>query len=206
MMLKINYVELKDLPRIAPLGRYDKVVLTTLLKNLLDLDSLSSKQLPSDLTDSNAIYNELASKVLGKFYDKPVGKIVLAPSDEVTESDINAQGETFAYHFIIELNDTHDRYMTLLNAYASAKAHLMDDVKSHALSKRKHNDTPQNPNTADVYEGDNYITDFTKFDTENSSELSTKMSRLREIEDAYSNVMSDWVNEFEGIFMEEKNL
>ena len=204
MIMKSNYIYLQDLPRIAPFGRYDKVVCTTFLKSLLALDSLSSKQIPSDLTDSSAVYNELVSKVLGKFYEHAVGRIVTPCQYTPDLTDLNSVGETFAYHFILLLNDTHERYTTILNEYASAKAHLMDKVKSETASSRKHNDTPQNSNALEPYQGDDYISDFTKFETENSTDMATKMARLKEVEDGYNNVMAEWVEEFERIFLEEK--
>ena len=203
MIMKINYIYLKDLPRISTLGRYDKVVCTTFLKDLLDLASLSSKQIPSDLTDSATIYNELISLVLGKFYDHPFARAVLPYDGTLSTDDLNGYGEVFAYHLILLLNDTHERYVTILNEYASAKSHLMDKVKSETASSRKYNDTPQNSNALEPYQGDDYISNFTKFETENSTDMGTKMARLKEVEDGYSNVMAEWVEEFHRIFMEE---
>ena len=203
-MLRTKYIYLKDLPRLTSFARYDKAVCTTVLKNLLDLADLTGKQVPSDLSDSNAKYNELISSVLGRFYEKPVGIVLLeCTEDNPTNEALNSVGEEFAYRVIAVLNRTHDRYMTLLSEYANAKTHLMDQVKSGTVSKRKHNDTPQNSNALEPYEGDNYISDFTKFETENASDMATKMTRLAEITDSYHDVMDDWVNEFKRIFLEE---
>ena len=203
-MLRTRYVYLKDLPRLTSFARYDKAVCTTVLKNLLDLANLTGKQVPSDLSDSNAQYNELISSVLGRFYEKPVGIVLLSCIEtNPTTDQLNNVGESFAYRLIAVLNRTHDRYMTLLTEYANAKNHLMEQVKSGTVSKRKHNDTPQNSNALEPYEGDNYISDFTKFETDNSSDMATKMTRLAEISDRYEDVMDDWVNEFKRIFMEE---
>lgn len=203
-MLRTKYIYLKDLPRLTSLARYDKAVCTTVLKNLLGLADLTGKQVPSDLSDSNAKYNELISSVLGRFYEKPVGIVLLECTEEnPTNEALNSVGEKFAYRVIAVLNRTHDRYMTLLTEYANAKTHLMDQVKSGTVSKRKHNDTPQNSNALEPYEGDDYISDFTKFETENASDMATKMTRLAEITDSYHDVMDDWVNEFKRIFLEE---
>ena len=203
-MLRNRSIYLKDLPRLTSFARYDKAVCTTVLKNLLDLANLTGKQVPSDLTDSNAQYNELISSVLGRFYNKPVGIVLLECTEEnPTNEALNSVGEEFAYRVVAVINRTHDRYMTLLTEYANAKTHLMDQVQSSTVSKRKHNDTPQNSNALEPYEGDNYISDFTKFETENASDMATKMTRLAEISDRYENVMSDWVNEFKRIFLEE---
>lgn len=203
-MLRTKYIYLKDLPRLTSFARYDKAVCTTVLKNLLGLADLTGKQVPSDLSDSNAQYNELISSVLGRFYEKPVGIVLLECTEEnPTNAALNSVGEEFAYRVIAVLNRTHDRYMTLLTEYANAKTHLMDQVKSGTVSKRKHNDTPQNSNALEPYEGDDYISDFTKFETENASDMTTKMTRLAEITDNYHDVMDDWVNEFKRIFLEE---
>ena len=203
-MLRNRYVYLKDLPRLTSFARYDKAVCTTFLKTLLDLANLTGKQVPSDLTDSNAQYNELISSVLGRFYEKPVGIVLLSCMEtNPTTDQLNNVGESFAYRVIAVLNRTHERYITLLAEYANAKTHLMDQVKSGTVSKRKHNDTPQNSNALEPYEGDNYISDFTKFETDNASDMATKMTRLAEISDRYENVMADWVNEFKRIFLEE---
>lgn len=203
-MLRNKYIYLKDLPRLTSYAWYDKAVCTTVLKNLLDLANLTGKQVPSDLTDSNAQYNELISSVLGRFYNKPVGLVLFdCTEDNPTNDVLNSVGEKFAYRVIAVLNRTHDRYMTLLTEYASAKTHLMDQVQSGTVSKRKHNDTPQNSNALEPYEGDNYISDFTKFETDNASDMATKMTRLAEISDRYEDVMADWVNEFKRIFLEE---
>lgn len=199
----IKYVYLKDLPRISGIKKFDKVVFTTILKSLLDLLALTGKQVPSDLTDSNATYNELISKVLGKYFDKPIDYGYIRPYDSFDADDLNEMGEDFAYRIITILNDTHERYVTILNEYASAKTHLMDNVTSNTLSKRKYNDTPQNSNASDPYEGDDYISNFTSFDTTNSTEFATKMARLREIQEGYDNIMAEWVEEFRRAFMEE---
>jgi len=203
-MLRTRYVYLKDLPRVSTYARYDKTVCTTFLKTLLDLANLTNKQVPADLTDSNAQYNELISSVLGRFYQKPVGIVLLkCTEDNPTNDVLNSVGEEFAYRLIEVLNRTHDRYIILLTEYANAKSHLMDQVQSGTVSKRKHNDTPQNSNALEPYEGDNYISDFTKFETDNASDMATKMTRLTEITDFYHDVMDDWVNEFKRIFLEE---
>ena len=94
--------------------------------------------------------------------------------------------------------------MTMLGAYADAQSKLMDDIKATSKNKVKFNDTPQNPNSAGVYEGDNYITHFTATEGETSSELMSKIMRLKEIQDNYKDLMSIWVRDFERIFYQEE--
>lgn len=182
---------------------YEKGTIASFLQFLLGED-LTGYQLPSDLGTKAALYDRLISEMMGRYWEKPIGKTFLPPwENEIPEETIDKILTSWTRRFLGVLNRTHERYILILDAYASERAKMMDDVKSHSSSKRKHNDTPQNANTEGVYEGDNYISDFTKFETENNTEFATKMARLNEIEDGYSNVMADWVNEFQKTFLEE---
>ena len=82
----------------------------------------------------------------------------------------------------------------------------MDDIKATSKNKVKFNDTPQNPNAEGVYEGDNYITHFTATEGESSSELNSKIMRLKEIQHNYRDMMSTWVKDFERLFYQEEVL
>ena len=181
---------------------YEKGTMSSFLQFLLGED-LTGYQLPSDLGSKSALYDRLISELLGRYWEKPIGKTYLPPwEEEIPEETIEKIITSWIRRFLGVLNRTHERYILLLDSYAGAKSKMMDDVKSTTASKRKYNDTPQNPNTEGVYEGDNYITDFTRFDTENATEFATKMQRLKEIEDLYSDVMADWVDEFQKTFLE----
>ena len=181
---------------------YEKGTMSSFLQFLLGED-LTGYQLPSDLGSKSALYDRLISELLGRYWEKPIGKTFLPPwEEEIPEETIEKIITSWTRRFLGVLNRTHERYILLLDSYAGAKSKMMDDVKSTTASKRKYNDTPQNPNTEGVYEGDNYITDFTRFDTENATEFATKMQRLKELEDLYSDVMADWVDEFQRTFLE----
>ena len=181
---------------------YEKGTMSSFLQFLLGED-LTGYQLPTDLGSKSALYDRLISELLGRYWEKPIGKTYLPPwEEEIPEETIERIIASWTRRFLGVLNRTHERYILILDSYASARDKMMADVKSHTSSKRKHNDTPQNANTEGIYEGDNYISDFTKFETENDTEFATKMQRLREIEDLYSNVMADWVDEFQKTFLE----
>ena len=181
---------------------YEKGTMSSFLQFLLGED-LTGYQLPTDLGSKSALYDRLISEILGRYWEKPIGKAYLPPwEEEIPEDNIERILTSWIRRFLGVLNRTHERYILILDSYASARDKMMADVKSHTSSKRKHNDTPQNANTEGIYEGDNYISDFTKFETENDTEFATKMQRLREIEDLYSNVMADWVDEFQKTFLE----
>ena len=177
------------------------------LANLLGVSEsdLSGYQLPSDLTSNAAIYNELAGLIYGRYYDEYMIKIVKMPDEEITNDDVGEAITKWGNRFISKLNMTYEYYVPLLTMYRNAKANLMDDVESTSSNKIKFNDTPQNANTSGVYEGDDYINQFTKTEGLTKTQLTSKINRLREIQDGYKNVMADWVKEFEMLFMEDNH-
>ena len=177
------------------------------IANLLGVSEsdLSGFQLPSDLTTNAAIYNELAGLIYGRYYEEYMIKIVKMPNEEITNDDVGEAITKWGYRFISKLNMTYEYYVPLLTFYRAAKSNLMDDVESTSSNKIKFNDTPQNANTSGVYEGDDYINQFTKTEGVSTSQLTSKINRLREIQDGYKNVMADWVKEFEMLFMEDNH-
>ena len=184
-----------------------KWTMKSFLANILGVSEsdLSGYQLPSDLTTNASIYNELASLIYGRYYDEYMIKIVKMPNEEITSDDIGHALSKWGNRFISKLNMTYEYYVPLLTMYRNAKANLMDDVESTSSNKIKFNDTPQNANTSDVYEGDDYINQFTKTEGLTKTQLTSKINRLREIQDGYKNVMADWVKEFEMLFMEDNH-
>ena len=202
MLKKVYYYKFSDLDdSYLP---FSKGNLASLIKYILDLEDLTGMQLPSDL-ETNAAYNELISCVMGKYQDHALIKIVKFYNEEApTDEEILNKLREWCYKLISLLNDTYEYYTTLLGLYATAKADLMADIKATSKNKVKFNDTPQNPNTAGVYEGDNYITHFTSTEGENSSPLMSKIMRLKEIQDNYKDLMSIWVKDFERIFYQEE--
>ena len=200
MLKKVYYYSLYDLGEYTPFTKFN---METFIKYLLGEESLSSYQVPSDLS-TNAVYNELLSLVLGKYWNHAILKIVKNLNEEPTNEDIENHLWEWGIKLISLLNDTYEYYTTLLGVYASSKADLMADIKAISKNKVKFNDTPQNPNTSGVYEGDNYITHFTATEGENSSPLMTKIMRLKEIQDNYKDLMSIWVRDFEKIFYQEE--
>ena len=177
------------------------------LANLLGVSEsdLSAYQLPSDLTTNASIYNELAGLIYGRYYAEYMFKIVKMPNEEITNDDVVAAIQKWGNKFISKLNMSYEYYVPLLTMYRNAKANLMDDVESTSSNKIKFNDTPQNANTDGKYEGDDYINQFTKTEGLTKTQLTSKINRLREIQDGYKNVMADWVKEFEMLFMEDNH-
>lgn len=203
MYRKVYYYNIQDIN--SDYYPFAKIDLAGFLKSAWDTESLADWQLPSDLTTNATLYNELISLIFGRYHENAIIKIVKkADEDSPSVEDIYKSFLKWVNKFVAVLNDTHDYYITLLTNYANAKADLMADITATSKNKVKFNDTPQNPNTSDVYEGDNYITHFTATEGETKSPLMSKIMRLKEIQDAYKDAMSDWVKYFERIFYEEE--
>lgn len=202
MIKKVYYFNLQD--AVADYYPHKKMDLSNFLKSVWNEEDFTNYQVPSDLTTNASIYNELISLVFGKYHEHAIIKVVKYINEDPTPEDVLPKWFSWVNKFVSLLNETHDYYVTLLTNYASAKADLMADITATSKNKVKFNDTPQNPNTSDVYEGDNYITHFTATEGETKSPLMTKIMRLKEIQDAYKDAMSDWVKDFERIFYVEE--
>ena len=168
-----------------------------------DASDMADYQLPSDITSNAAIYNELFSLIIG-YYRKEDISVIKKCFDEAapTDEEWEEAAKEWAYRFVTTLNMTYEYFIPLLTFYRDNKATLMADIVATSKNKVKFNDTPQNQNNSSAYEGDNYITHFTATENESKSPLTTKMLRLKEIQENYKNVMYDWIKEFEKIFYE----
>ena len=201
MLNKVYYYSLYDFGEYTPFVKGDMV---NFIKAILGEESLSGYQVPSDLA-SNSAYNELLSLVMGKYWEHAIVKIKKCfNEEEPTQEEKDDAFFKWGIKFISLLNETYEYYTTLLAQYAGAKADLMADIKATSKNSVKFNDTPQNPNNAGVYEGDDYITHFTATSGETSSPLMSKIMRLKEIQDNYRDLMSSWVRDFERIFYQEE--
>lgn len=202
MNKKISYYKFEDIDTTyLPFAKRE---LAEDLEELLEEESLSNYIFPSDLATHKAIYDELYSLVLARYREHAIGRIISCINEEVSEADKQKLLKDFYYRFMNLLNVSHTFYIIMLNNYKNAETHLMDDIKATSSNKVSFNDTPQNSNESGTYEGDNYITHFTKTSGENSSPLMSKIMRLKEIQDNYRDYMSNWVNEFERIYLVEE--
>lgn len=98
---------------------------------------------------------------------------------------------------------TSPRYLKLLELYTSQANNLLAPVKTESNSKNRFNDTPQNNGT---YEEDPFTTNISFLDSISKTDVDTIMGRLREIEGNYNNVLLNWSNEFQSLFIEEDNI
>lgn len=98
---------------------------------------------------------------------------------------------------------TSPRYLTLLKLYTEQANNLLNPVRTQTNSKNRFNDTPQNAGT---YETDPFTTNISFLDSVSDTDVDTIMGRLREIEGNYNNVLLNWSNEFQSLFIEGDNV
>ena len=209
MLTKTLYYGIIELDRDFGLPSFDKPFnITSTLKEYLDnmLGATQYSALQTDITNANVI--KLWKNVINKYYEHAIVKVVVPLNYDINSAEhgqlLNKEYIKWVWKFLALLDETSTYYLAVLGAYQGAAAQLMDDITATSKNKVKFNDTPQNPNTEGVYEGDNYITHFTATEGETSSPLMSKIMRLKEIQDAYKDCMRDWVKDFERIFYQEE--
>ena len=180
----------------------------TTLKEYLD-DILGEGRygaLQTDITNANVI--KLWKNVINKYWEHAIVKMKVGFNEDLDtsayENRLREAYKKWVWKFLALLDETSTYYLAVLGAYQSSANQLMDDIKATSKNAVKFNDTPQNTNASGVYEGDDFITHFTSTSGETSSPLMSKIMRLKEIQDAYKDAMSDWVKGFERIFYQEE--
>lgn len=207
MLKKSYYYTLKEAVDTAQIESSVDLFNASSLKDFLeslDIEATDIPHLPYSLTDTNI--ESFWQRIVANYDNDFVVKITCLSYDIPSSVDVIEGLIQWAYRVLNFIAQTEEYYLSLLSLYASAKTDLMSDIKALSKNKVKFNDTPQNPNDDDAYEGDDYITHFTSTEGETSSPLMTKMMRLKEIQDNYHNVMADWVKKAECLFIEEGNL
>ena len=122
------------------------------------------------------------------------------------ENNINS-----AYNCLLKVVNTiimtYDKYATLLTIYATNKNDLLAKIKTSSGSITRFNDTPQVPEgDSHTLDDDEYVTNITKSKGDSETDGDTIMARIREIQDSIQNVLLNWSNEFDKIFIEEYNV
>lgn len=115
--------------------------------------------------------------------------------------------DEFIAKIVMVIRQTYDRYSKLLAIYTSEKDKLLDGVKIKTTGTGQFNDTPQNVQSVAEAFGDNsHISNITKSDQESTSDVETKIRRIDEIDRLFKNIIRDWTNEFDGLFVESENV
>ena len=93
------------------------------------------------------------------------------------------------------MEQTYDRYATLLKSYDDQKANLLNKVEAIT----RFNDTPQD---SGEFADDRHTTHITT----SKNDYDTIMARIDEIDRNYRNLLKDWTSEFEPLFIHEEGL
>lgn len=169
----------------------------------------NSSYINFDYTNENL--NILWQELYARYYLKAINFIDYNSKKEMEEAE-GSMGEAnklisffnlFFYRVISIINRTNDYYLTLLNGYTSAKDNLLNDIKTTTKNLSTYNDTPQGETEGTSYLGDDYLTRVNQGTSEVSTNLTTMMNRLSEIQNSYKSILNDWVDEFKGLFLEE---
>lgn len=111
--------------------------------------------------------------------------------------------KNFIAKLLMILEMTSPRYLKLLEVYDSAKNELLSPVEIKTEGLTRFNDTPQNEGD---FANDEHTTNLTEDSRSTTNDLDTKMGRIKEIESSYNNLILNWSNEFESLFIEEGNV
>lgn len=135
--------------------------------------------------------------VYSRFYDHYT--IELETTD-LTNDDITR----FFIKFINIVNMTKDRYKKILSAYGTLSASvLMGKITTTSNGKARFNDTPQESGT---FDDDEHTTNITENDVTTSSDRDTPIERIEDVIRKYRNVLKEWSEEFNPLFIEEGNI
>ena len=146
---------------------------------------------------NNSYVEKLWQSIIAKY-----GNEYIQTSKSVT-SDNYIEESTLILNYILNtINETYDRYTTLLGAYDTKQHKLLDAIVTEQEGFARFNDTPQN---GGLFADDNHTTNITQTTGKTSTE-GRAIERLKEIQEAFSNVFQNWLNEFHKFFVEGGNL
>lgn len=138
--------------------------------------------------NSTYAYKMWTDYLYPKFYNRHISYINTDYEDtgyEITATFVPSIGFIYSW-----LKSSNDKYSLLIKNLEDNKLNLLDRVSS--IDKVRFNDIPQQEDAS--YDNDDYNTTITT--TERSSDVSTLMFRLKEIENNIANLYEEWANEF----------
>lgn len=115
-----------------------------------------------------------------------------------------------AYHWCKKLFNvieyTYKKYSKIIELYNSNYNDLMKQLQTTTESGSRYNDTPQQAEVNLSYEDNVYTTNLTKSKSVVNADSNTPIVKIEEIYRNYRNVLLEWLNEFESLFVEENNI
>lgn len=134
------------------------------------------------------------------FYPKYHNYCITYIDGEVEESDIEEKFRQFISKLVAAINSTSGEFEKLIELYSSIELNLLDNVRSIS----RYQDTPQVVTTIESQ----YVLDekYNSSVTINESEISSKISRLHEVETLIRDYYELWMNEVArkaGVFLND---
>ena len=130
----------------------------------------------------------------------------LAPKNNYGEYPEETKEAIFEFYLKIHniVKMTENKYSTLLDLYDTlGGAELLNKVTTSANGTSRFNDTPQESGEFDDDEHTSHITQTTG---ESATDMNTPIERLKEIHDKFNNILLEWCNEFDKLFIEGDNV
>lgn len=122
------------------------------------------------------------------------------------DSETPEHEEIFFVRMINIIVMTYPKYSSLMKYYKDKEGLLMNQIETTGEGLARFNDTPQNEEADDEFEGDLHVTNITKTKSVSATDGVSPIERLKQIQDSYKMVLRDWSNEFEKIFIEEGDI
>lgn len=154
--------------------------------------------------DSTLTLDEHCERLINYLFNDHYDDIVsvIERDTEPDESVRDELQEDFFFCFLNKLNSTAPRYKSLLKLYKDKENKLLDGIKSTTTGETRFNDTPQNDGE---FDDDRHNTNITKTKGDVVSDGLTPMQRLKEVQEAYRNLIEDWAKEFRMFFIAPSN-
>lgn len=171
-------------------------------ERLLDiLDAMNYSPDFVELEEGELVYvDDIYKNLINLVYQVHHNDYAIATTaNAVTQQEIYE----FVYKFCGLIISTEDRYLALLKSYVAAKDKLLAPLKTTSNSSNRFNDTPQNGGD---YSGDPFTSAINQIASTTEIDSDTIMGRLRELQGNYRNVLRDWVDEFNKLFVKEDNI
>ena len=160
------------------------------------------------------ITKKLLKHIWLNLYDKNVGYVDVIhprweqPNKPLSGTDYTSMKRELGNSIWSIYIDTKDRYETLIGMYDSELENLLADVTTTTTGNgsTRFNDTPQNAETTPgQYANDNYSTNVTTNDNTVTvtSNVTTKMARIDEIQRLLRDLYADWAFEFNRLILED---
>lgn len=152
---------------------------------------------------TNSQFKQYLPDLFRELYARYYTHYCFSNSEDIIET---IPAKQFLAKIVMIIQQTYDRYSTLLGIYASEKSKLLDGVKTTTIGVGRFNDTPQDLSDGDEFGDNTHVSNITKSTAEAVSDVDTKINRIAEIDRKMRNIMKDWTDEFEDLFIEGENI